>query len=103
MEDQDRKVDYERGTFVRTTAHRSNPSAVQLDDLFHERKTQSQTALPTGCAGVSLAESFEQMRQKVRVNSFAGVSDGYFKVRLDALEEDLNPPFLGCEFDRVAQ
>lgn len=73
-------------------------TAVQFDQLLDDRKPQP--AVPARGGGVCLAESIKHERQEFRLDPFARVRHRHFKMRVNALENDLDlhlPP-LGVNF-----
>src|SRR3989442_60960 len=61
-------------------------------------------ATELACARIiGLAEAFEDMRQELGVDPYAGVADCDLGVRINPFEPDLYLPPLGCELDRVRQ
>ena len=55
---------------------RRDGTAVQFNQIAHDRKSESETAMPTRGAGRALPEALEHMRQQVRGYSGAVVHDG---------------------------
>jgi hypothetical protein len=69
------KRDSERRTLALAFARRLNGTAVQCDEVLHDREPESEPAEPRG-GGIALSEPLEDMGEKGRRNTPTGVAYG---------------------------
>src|SRR5262249_47502287 len=87
----------------RAIARRRDRPAVQLDQMFNERKPQPQSAMTPRARRVGLSEVLEDERQELRLDALAGVADRDADTVGVALHAQLDAPALGRELDRVCE
>src|SRR5690606_4774033 len=78
-------------------------SAMQFDELLHDRETEAESPVAASHRGVGLSKPLENVRQELRRNPFAGVAYRDFQVGIHTFEKHLNPASLRCELDRVRE
>src|SRR4029078_10610672 len=69
------KPDPERGALALALAARLDRSAVQVDQLLHDREPEPEPAEAARRRRVGLAEAIEEMRQEVRADPDARIAD----------------------------
>src|SRR5499426_464830 len=78
-------------------------SAMQLDQVFDERQSKAESAVPSGARRVGLAEAFKDIGQEIRADAFARVAHGDANVRVHALQARFDAASLRGELDRVGE
>src|ERR1051325_3985759 len=78
-------------------------SAVQLDQMTHDRQAQPEPAVLARARAVGLAKALEDEGQKLRLDSRAGIADGDLDVRANAFESHLHAPVSGSKLDGVRE
>src|SRR5262245_29662444 len=78
-------------------------SAMQLDQVFDERQSEAESAVPSGARRVGLSETVKDIRQEIRADAFARVAHGDANVRVYALQERFDAASLRGELDRVGE
>src|SRR6476469_2391333 len=92
VERRDRQHDNKRRTMSFAFAVRAHCSAVQFDEVTHDRQTESHAAmLPAGLL-IRLAETIENVRQKLRRDSLTSVADDNLEMRVHPLRTNLHAP-----------
>ena len=76
-------------------------AAVQFNDVQDDRQTQAQPAMFSCTAAVGLTKAVEHMRQKLRIDTLAGVADDELDGRALKRQLDLDGSSRGREFERV--
>ncbi len=98
-----REDDGERRARARSGALAAHRAAVQLDDVAHDREPDAEPAVRARGRRVVLAEALEDVRQKVRVDTGAGVVHDQLQVRVDSSENDVHASAFGRELDGVRE
>src|SRR5262247_3113691 len=78
-------------------------SAMQLDQVFDERQSKAESAVPSGARRVGLAEAFKDIGQEIRADAFARVAHGDANVRVNALQARFDAASLRGELDGVGE
>src|SRR5262245_66655645 len=78
-------------------------SAMQLDQVFDERQSKAESAVPSGARRVGLAEAFKDIGQEIRADAFARVAHGDANVRVNALQPRFDAASLRGELDGVGE
>src|SRR5688572_33068584 len=78
-------------------------SAVQFGQLFYQRETDAESALPSRTARVALPENLKHVRQKLGRDSLTGVLDNELRACALSLQRDRNHSARPSEFDCVIQ
>ena len=97
----DRKPDRERRALGFAGARRLHRAAVQLDQMTDDSKSQAEAAVAARRRCIGLPETFEHMRQELRLDAGAGVGDADLDVRSRAVQRDPDPAAFRGELDRV--
>src|SRR5581483_1695612 len=69
--------------------------------MAHNRQSKAKSAVQSRQPAVRLAKSVENVRKEIRRDSFAGVADCDFNVRVNPTQIDLDASVSGREFDCV--
>src|SRR5262249_33958244 len=99
----DRKRDYKSRALAFARAHCLNRSAMQLDQVFNERQSETKPAVPPGARCVSLSEAVKDIWQEIRANAFARVAHGDANVWVHAFQARFDAASLRCELYRVGK
>src|SRR5262249_61420544 len=99
----DWESDSEGGPAPRAGAAGGALPAVQLDQVAHNRQSQSQTALLSRGRALGLTETVKDVREKIRTDALTGVAHGDFDLRLALSQLHLHAPASRCELDRVRE
>ena len=94
VHDQQRQRHGERAPLALAGALGPHGAPVHLDQLLDDRQAQSQAAVPPRGRAVGLAEPVEDVRQELGLDPDARVGDADLDVRVDPLEQDLDPAAL---------
>src|SRR5499426_1674491 len=78
-------------------------SAMQLDQVFDERQSKAESAVPSGARRVGLSEAVKDIGQEIRADAFARVAHGDADVRVHALQARFDSTSLRSELDRVGE
>src|SRR5262249_12400145 len=78
-------------------------TAVQLDQVAHNRQSQSQTAVLSRGRAVGLTETGKDVREKIRTDALTGVAHGDLDLRLALSQLHLHASAPRCELDRVRE
>ena len=70
---------------------------------MHERQPETETAVLPGCAGLSLPERLEQIRDERRIDAISAVRDGEFGHILLSAQGHADFSAFGRELERVRQ
>jgi hypothetical protein len=70
-------------------------AAMQLDKVTHNRQTKSQPSVAPRAAAISLAETLENVRQKIGCDALTRVNHLHLRIRAGAFEAHLTWPPLG--------
>src|SRR6185503_2102356 len=76
-------------------------TAMQLDDVAHDREPEAEPTFAARRGGIRLAEAIEDERQERRIDSLPAVGKFDHGVAVAALGADLDPAALGGELHRV--
>src|SRR6185295_2706757 len=95
--DHQRELDYKGRAPSFALALRLHCSAVKLHQVPDYREPQTQPALPSRAGAVGLAKAIKDKRKELGAYAFAGVADGDFDMRADALKPDLRASVLRRE------
>ena len=82
-------------------AFRSHRAAVQLHQVTNDGEAETQAGVFARRPGVALTEAFEHERQELRLDAGPRVADHDLDVRIDVLEDDLDPSAFRRELDGV--
>src|SRR5262245_57250349 len=76
-------------------------ATVQLNQVADDRETESETTVVPGCLAILLAETIEDVRQKIALDTHAGVVHDDLNVRIDPLQRNLDQPALASELHAI--
>src|SRR6266511_3165101 len=76
---------------------------MQLDQVFDERQSKAEYAVPSGARRVGLSEAVKDIGQEIRADAFARVAHGDADVRVHALQARFDSTSLRSELDRVGE
>src|SRR5579862_8882062 len=76
---------------------------MQFDQRLDDRQAYSQPTMTARSRGIRLPEALEHKRQKLGDDADTRVFYYDLNMRIDSLEDDLDPSAARSEFDRVAQ
>src|SRR3954453_11118702 len=71
-----REPDHEACALIAARTVGGHPASVQVDQVTHDRETQTEAALRARGAAVSLPEAIEHVREKRGIDPDAGIGDG---------------------------
>src|SRR5262249_19016721 len=98
---QQRKCCRESRALVYTIALRRDCATMQLDQVSHDCQSEPQAAEPPRRRTVSLTKSIEDSRQKLRIDSLAGIFHRHARVRSVLLHTHTNLPAVRGELHCV--
>src|SRR5215470_6219078 len=76
---------------------------MQLDQVFDERQSKAETAVPSGARRVGLGEAVKDIGEEIRNDAFARVAHSDANVRVHALQAHFDAASLRCELDGVGK
>src|SRR5262249_61828148 len=100
---QRRKRHREGRTPALAVARRPDGSAVQLDDMPHDRQSDAESSVAARAGAVRLPEAFEEMGQELGRDALAGIDHAEQDVAAHSAETYLASPPAGRERDRVTE
>ncbi len=74
---------------------------MQFDDVTHDSQAESRPSVSSGGRAVALAESIEDIRQKIRVNTNARIGNGDLDMIAGLAQCNLDCPTFVGELDCV--
>src|SRR6185295_20330859 len=98
-----RKPHAERRAAVLAGALRLDRTAVELDEVPHNREADAEPAEPAGAAALCLAKPLEDMRQKLGDDADAVVGDRELDILVISPQADPHLAAVGRELDRVRE
>src|SRR6266540_5104352 len=81
----------------------SHRAAVQLDQLFHDGKAETEPTFLARARSICLAKSLEQVRQEIAGDASTGVFDRNHQLEIDPLQADLDDTSFGRELDGIGE
>ena len=90
-------------TAVQPVAPRLDRAAVQFDDRFDQRETDSESSTPAHQRCIDLRERIEDVRQKIRGNPDPRVANRHDEVTPLGHDRDLDPSALRRELEGIRQ
>src|SRR5215813_7908210 len=94
MHDSQRQSHPKRGASSLSSACCVYGPTVQLHQIAHNREPEAEPGMLSGSRAVGLAETLEDVRQKIGLDADARIADNDFDAGVDALEPHLNAPLL---------
>ena len=89
-----RQAHFELRIGIFLTAH-ADLGVVQVNDLFRNIQSQTQSGLILAAGGIRLIEPLEDLRQFFLRNALSGIADGKYPVILDRKSTRLNSSHRG--------
>src|SRR5262249_26970828 len=80
---------------------RSYRAAVQFNDGSGNRQPQAKAPMRSCCNCITLTEGVKNVRKKLWPNTFTGIADPDFNVRIHSLQYNLDAALLWSELDRI--
>ena len=97
------KIDCKNCALPESVARRANRSAVQLNQMSRNRKSQTETALFPRYRPLRLPEAIEHVRKKLRRDSVTSIADRQSCSRFYTGQIDTDTTVTRCELDRVRE
>src|SRR5215471_16213544 len=97
------KMDSEIGAPPRARTRSGDAAAMHLDQMTHDGQAETEATILARRCTVRLPESVEDMRQKFRVDSYAGIADGNLNPVSDPLQLRIDVTSRVRELDCVRQ
>src|SRR5215211_2988686 len=103
MPGRERQLDREGRAHPLSPALRADGPPVEFRQVTHERQPEAEAPVPPRGRAVTLAEAFEDVRQKVRADALARVAHLDLGQWPRETECDLDAPPLVCKLDGVRE